>query len=122
VWIAAPLQASAAAYTKRQASNRGKADVLLKDETRATLAEVVRKYYNARLRFNDLATVIDREKMGFTHPTPPRPSAYPDELPGSGKDRLEHPAPGDDPLPRPRNPAQGQAPRRARLRNPLVAA
>jgi hypothetical protein len=81
--IAAPLQAFAAAYAKCQDPNRGKADVLLKDETRATLVEEVRKYYNARLRFNDLVTVVDREKMGFTLPRPgpapsPTPTSYPE--------------------------------------------
>ncbi|MDR3353202.1 MAG: hypothetical protein LBO00_09450 [Zoogloeaceae bacterium] len=77
------LLAFVAAYENAKAPNRGKADVLLKNETRAALVKVVRKYYNASLHFNDLVTDVDREKMGLTIPhsghTPaPKPSSYPE--------------------------------------------
>jgi hypothetical protein len=75
--LEAPLAAYTAAYDQCQHPNRGKVDVLQKDEARKTLVDACRQFYNAYIRFNPLVTDADRENMGFTVADPNRAPAPP---------------------------------------------
>jgi hypothetical protein len=63
--------------------NRGKVDVLQKNETRDALKAAVRPYVKAYLAYNPAVTDADKENMGLplhdTKPTPvPPPATYPE--------------------------------------------
>jgi hypothetical protein len=70
------------AFHKSQDPNRGKADVLMKNETRDTLKKSMRQFVKAYLIYNPLVNDEDKIKMGLplhdTKPTPiPPPTTYP---------------------------------------------
>jgi hypothetical protein len=80
--LEAPLAAFEAAFARCQNPNRGKVDVLEKDEARKALVQASRAYYNAHIRFNPLVSDADRENMGFTIPDTTRsPSTPPATFP-----------------------------------------
>lgn len=71
------------ALTVAQNPNRGKVDILTKNEARAALEAAVRPYIKAYLSFNPAVSDADREQMGITihnkikTPVPP-PSTIPE--------------------------------------------
>ncbi|MDR2031459.1 MAG: hypothetical protein LBP86_04195 [Azoarcus sp.] len=80
------LSAFDAAFIQCQNPNRGKIDVLKKDEARRALVKGCRDFYNAYIRFNPLVTDADRESMGFFVSDHTRtPSAPPTTFPVADK-------------------------------------
>ncbi|MDR0756229.1 MAG: hypothetical protein LBF85_00070 [Tannerella sp.] len=70
------------AYSKAQDPNRGKVDVLEKDEARDSLKTVIRQFVKEHLQYNSLVTNGDRESMGLPiHDTKPTPPRIPTEMP-----------------------------------------
>ncbi|MDR1602359.1 MAG: hypothetical protein LBS42_08025 [Tannerella sp.] len=76
------LNAYVAAYNKAQEPNRGKVDVLEKNETRDKLKQAIRQFVKEHLIFNSAVTNSDRENMGLPiHDTKPTPPRIPTEMP-----------------------------------------
>jgi hypothetical protein len=81
--LESPLTAFETAFTATQNPNRGKVDVLTKNEARVALEAVMRTYVKAYLSFNPAVSDADREQMGITvydktkTPVPP-PSTIPE--------------------------------------------
>jgi hypothetical protein len=70
------------AYTKAQDPNRGKADVLEKNEARDVLKKAVRQYVKEYLTNNHLITDDDRERIGLpVHDTKPTPAPPVTDMP-----------------------------------------
>jgi hypothetical protein len=59
------LAAYQAAYLKAEEPNRGKVDVLRKNETQAALASALRGFVNTYLTYNPAVTDTDKESMGL---------------------------------------------------------
>jgi hypothetical protein len=73
----------ASAFHITQSPNRGKIDVLQKNESRDALKSVIRSYAKAYLMFNPLITDSEKESMGLhlhlsKSSTIPPPSTYPE--------------------------------------------
>jgi hypothetical protein len=80
------------ALTKAQDPNRGKADVLAKNEARKTLESATRRYVKEHLEYNSLISNEDRERMGLpVHDTKPTPVVEPSTLPVAS---VKQPSPG----------------------------
>jgi hypothetical protein len=80
------------ALTKAKDPNRGKADVLLKNETRNVLKTAVRKYVKEHLEYNSLISDDDRKRLGLpVHDTKPTPVSDPTTFPVAA---VKHPSPG----------------------------
>jgi hypothetical protein len=80
--LEAKLDAYANAYGKAQDPNRGKVDVLLKNETRDSLKQSVRLFVKEHLMYNSAITNEDRENMGLPiHDTKPSPPHIPTNMP-----------------------------------------
>jgi hypothetical protein len=77
------LTAYETAFEAAQNPNRGKVDVLQKDETRDALKAAIRPFVKAYLAFNPAVSDVDKESMGLPlhdstrTPTPP-PSTIPE--------------------------------------------
>jgi hypothetical protein len=70
------------AYSKAQESNRGKVDVLEKNETRDNLKQALRAFVKEHLQYNSVVTNVDRENMGLPiHDTKPSPPHIPTTMP-----------------------------------------
>jgi hypothetical protein len=77
-----PLTAYAAAWEKCQNPNRGKVDVLEKDETRKALEKACRGYYRAYIDANPQVSDRDRENLRVPiHDTTRTPSTPPTTFP-----------------------------------------
>ncbi|MDR1983913.1 MAG: hypothetical protein LBQ28_03710 [Prevotellaceae bacterium] len=64
-----------AAYAKSEDPNRGRADVIAKDESRDTLKHAVRQFVREHLTYNSAVTDEDRRHMGLpVHDTKPTPA------------------------------------------------
>jgi hypothetical protein len=80
------------ALTKAGDPNRGKADVLVKNQTRDALKKETRKYVKGFLEYNPLVTDDDRERMGLpVHDPKPTPVSDPDTMPVA---TVKTPSPG----------------------------
>ncbi|MDR2031693.1 MAG: hypothetical protein LBP86_05450 [Azoarcus sp.] len=80
--IETPLAAFAAAYGKCQNPNRGKIDVLEKNETRKTLVKACRTYYSGYINCNPQVPDADRDALNVPiHNTTRRPSVPPATIP-----------------------------------------
>ena len=80
------------ALAKAEDPNRGKADVLAKNEARDALKSATRRYVKEHLEYNSLITNEDRERMGLpVHDTKPTPVLPPDTLPAP---TVKQPSPG----------------------------
>jgi hypothetical protein len=70
------------ALKKAEDPNRGKADTVLKNETRDVLQTETRNYVNGNLKYNPLVSDEDRIHMGLpVYDTTPTPVADPDTTP-----------------------------------------
>ncbi|MDR2120476.1 MAG: hypothetical protein LBP64_06345 [Tannerella sp.] len=70
------------AYTLAQDPNRGKVDVLSKNESRDALKAALRQFVKEHLIYNSLITNEDREHMGLPiHDTKPTPPRVPTDMP-----------------------------------------
>jgi hypothetical protein len=75
------------AYARAIDPNRGKADVLLKNETRDALEKCTRKFVKEHLTFNSLVSDVDREKMDLPiHKTTLTPAPVAKDVPYSEVD------------------------------------
>jgi hypothetical protein len=64
-----------AAYVKSEDPNRGRADVIAKNESRDTLKHAVRQFVKEHLAYNSAVTDEDRRHMGLpVHDTKPTPA------------------------------------------------
>jgi hypothetical protein len=80
------------ALTKAEDPNRGKADVLAKNEARDVLKSATRRYVKEHLEYNSLISNEDREHMGLpVHDTKPTPVPPPTSLPIPA---VKQPSPG----------------------------
>jgi hypothetical protein len=70
------------AYEKAEDPNRGKADVIAKNETRDALKKAVRQYVREYLTNNHLVTDEDRRHMALpVHDVKPTPAPIPTDMP-----------------------------------------
>jgi hypothetical protein len=70
------------AFTKAEDPNRGKADVLVKNQTRDILKKEIREYVKGFLEYNPLVTDDDRNRMGLpVHARKHTPASNPDTMP-----------------------------------------
>ena len=84
--LEAPLAAYAAAWDKCQNPNRGKVDVLEKDEARKVLEKACRTYYRAYIDGNPQIPDADRDNLGVPIPDATRtPSTPPATFPMADK-------------------------------------
>ncbi|MDR1348657.1 MAG: hypothetical protein LBJ63_09605 [Prevotellaceae bacterium] len=80
--INALIEAYEAAYARAENPNRGRADVVAKNEARDTLKKAVRQYVKEYLTSNHLVTDVDRRHMGLpVHDVKPTPAPVPTDMP-----------------------------------------
>jgi hypothetical protein len=79
------------AYARSEDPNRGKADVIAKNEARDTLKKAVRQYVKEYLENNHLVSDEDRRRMGLpVHDTKPTPARIPTDAPVGEVDFSKH--------------------------------
>jgi hypothetical protein len=89
--ISPMIAAYDAAYAKAEDPNRGKADVIAKNEARDLLKKAVRQYVKEYLASNHLITDEDRKHMDLpVHDVKPTPAPIPTDMPAGEIDFSRH--------------------------------